>query len=103
MSSSNLEAALKVFPLSETILVGKPHLAVKRLKYHINDCAVKSGTTFKCIALTTQQEKRYILTFDSFELSDPLTYRGPAKSTPVYIKAGTSLTLNAGSVGGGGG
>ena len=103
MSSSNLEAVLKVFPLSETILVGKPHLAVKCLKHHINDCSVKSGTTSKCITLTTQQVKRHMNTFDSFKLPDLLTYRGPAKSTSVHIKAGVSLTLNAFSGGGGGG
>ena len=31
-----------------------------------------------------------------------LIYSGPAKSTPVNVKAGSSLTLNSGSGGGGG-
>ena len=101
MSSSILEAAVNVFPLSDIIRVGKPLLALKRLKRRMKDCAVRSGTTSKCMALTTQQVNRHIHTLVSFESLDPLTYSRPAKSTPVYAKAGTFLTWNAGSGGGG--
>ena len=74
--NSILEAALKVVWLSETVLVGKSLLAVKRLEYRTKDCAVKSGTTFKCIACTMQQVYRHIHTFESFEVPGLLMYKG---------------------------
>ena len=56
--------------------MGKSFLAVKRLEYRTKDRAVKSGTTFKCIACTMQQVYRHIHTFESFEVPGLLMYKG---------------------------
>ena len=61
-----------------------------------------SVTTSKCTAPVTKHVKRQIHTFH-----EPVTWStrivsGPAKSTPVYEKAGSSFTRNIGRGGGGG-
>ena len=93
---------MKVFPLSEINLLGNSLLAVKRLKLQRKDTAVISGTMSRWTALTTQHVYRHIQTL--LLLTSPLVliYSGPAKSTPVYVNAGSSLILNSGSGGGGG-
>ena len=97
-----LAADLNVFPLSEIILRGKPLLAVNRLKLLINDSQLRSGTKSRCTALTAQQVYRQIQTLASVDNPGTLMYRGPAKSTPVYENAGSSVTLKLGRGGGGG-
>ena len=59
-------------------------------------------TISKCTALVTQQVNRQIHTL--LFVVDPLslTYSGPARSTPVYEKAGDSVTVHSGRGGGGG-
>lgn len=66
-----LAAALKVFPLSELILIGMHHLAEKRLKLLRNATAVKSGTTSKCTACATHvQTEPYLLVLSRSNLLD---------------------------------
>lgn len=84
--SSNLEAALNVFPLSEIILIGKP------LPYEAFE------TPYEWQIWNNFQVYRF---FVPLNLLSPLSYRGPAKSAPVRVKAGASLTLNADSGDGG--
>ena len=60
--------------------------------------AVISGTI---TALVTQQVYRQIQVLNS-SVSPPLMYRGPAKSTPVYVNGGACVSLKLGSGGGGG-
>ena len=51
------------------------------------------------MACVTQQEYKQIQTSDSWLLSVLLNI-GPAKSTPVWVKEGASLTQNGGKGGG---
>ena len=96
-----LAADLNVFPLSEISLRGKPRLAVNRLKLLMKASVVISGTSSKCTALITQHVYKQIHTLFPF-VNLSLVYSGPAKSTPVYVKAGCSFTLKSGRGGGGG-
>ena len=60
------------------------------------------GTMSKCTALVTRQVNKQIYTFLVVALPSVQISNGPAKSTPVKLNAGSSLTLLAGSGGGGG-
>ena len=95
-------ADLNVFPLSEIILHGNPLLAVNLLKHLMNDSQLISGTKSKCIALTAQQVYKQIHTLLCVGEPAILTYIGPAKSTPVWVNAGSSLTLKFSRGGDGG-
>lgn len=64
--------ALNVFALSDTIKLGAPLLAQNRLNALRNVCAERSSTNSKCKALL------------------PLTFKGPAKSTPTLENGGAS-------------
>ena len=56
-----------------------------------------SGTTSKCTAWVTQHVYKQIHTFLEAEAIVSLTYKGPAKSTPVEENGRASLTQNEGS------
>ena len=51
----------------------------------------------KCTALTTQQVYKQIQAFLETESVEGLTLRGPAKSSPLYVNGGDSLTLKSGN------
>ena len=71
---------------------------MKLLRQQIKAGVVRSGTNSRWTALTVQQVKRQIHTFS---LPQPFfMYKGPAKSTPVYVNGGASSTLNDGNGGG---
>ena len=91
---------LKVFPLLATILCGNPFLDIKRLKHQRKASTVMFGTMSRCTVLTTQHVNKHIHTL--FSVTNPwvLTYSGPAKSSPTYVNAGSSHTLNWGNGGG---
>ena len=93
------EAALKVMPLSETNNLGRPLWAENRFKLRRNAAVVKSRTTSRCTARVTQQVYRQIHTLLSVVALPTLTKRGPAESTPVNVKGGSSLTLKSGKGG----
>ena len=78
-------AALKVFALSEIILIGNPLLDAKL----INDCA--SGTRSICTALV-KHVYRHIQTFREVGTDASLTCNGPAKSTLVFENGCDSFT-----------
>ena len=61
-----------------------------------NAAVVKSRTTSRCTAQVTQQVYRQIHTLLSVVALLILTKREPAKSTPVNVKGGSSLTLKSG-------
>ena len=90
MDLSVFAADLKVFPLSDTILLGRPRRAAKRLKQRRNDWADKLGTTSRCIALTMQHVYIQIQTFSLLAGVVVLIYSRPAKSTLVYVNGGSS-------------
>ena len=91
---NNLEVALKVLALSDTMSGGVPLLEQKRLKQFTNVDANRSGTSSRCTALVTQHVNNamYDLTMFPFEA---LTYNGPAKSTPTLLKRGAWFTLKS--------
>ena len=57
-----LAADLKFFPLSETILLGRPCRAAKRLREYRKDCYDKSDTRSRWTALVIQHMYRHIQT-----------------------------------------
>lgn len=103
MELRNFAAALNVLPLSDKNLRGSPRLAVNLFKHRRNVSVDKSQTMSRWIPRVTRQVKTQIHALDDVLVKGPfLTERGPAKSTPVYVNAGFSLTLKSGSGGGGG-
>ena len=97
----NLEAALKVLPLSEMNLRGSPLRAANHLRHQIKVSVDMSRTMSRCTALVTRQVNKQMYTFLVVALPSVRTSNGPAKSTPVKLNAGSSLTLLIGSGGGG--
>lgn len=63
---------------------------------------VRSVTTSKGMAHTTQHVNKQTHTFFAPSVISCRMYSGPAKSTPVCVNGGTSSTLSVGSGGGGG-
>ena len=58
-----------------------------------------SGTMSKWTALVTQQVYKHIHTFLEVDATVSLTYKGPAKSTPVKEKGCASMARKEGSGG----
>ena len=73
MANIVLLAALKVFPLSDRILIGIPLRAVNLLKLRKNACDVSSTTRSRCTARMTQHVYKQIQTFLEFEFRVSLT------------------------------
>ncbi len=61
---------------------------------------VRDEIQIHCSSNTTGEKAQPDLT--SFSVAGYRTYSGPAKSTPVKVKGGRSLTRNSGRGGGGG-
>ena len=95
-----LETETKVFPLSETIFLGSPRLAMKRLRQRMKVGVVRFGTKSKWTALVTQHVNKQIQVF--WLLCSDFVNSGPAKSTPTNEKGGAILTRKEGRGGGGG-
>ena len=94
----SLEQCLKVLALSDMITVGNPLRPVKRLNANKKEVADNSLVSSKWIALVEAQVNRQIYDLHSLP-SMPCTYNGPAKSMPVLVNGGASLTLSAGKSG----
>jgi hypothetical protein len=73
---NSLDAALKVFALSETTSYGVERRDVNLLKLLRKACDVMLGTTSRCAALETQQVIKQIHAFSSKSFVD-FTYKGP--------------------------
>ena len=96
------EAALNVFPLSDRIFRGRPLREANLFKHLRNDRVDMSVTISKCTASVTKHVNRQIHTFCEPVAWSTQMVSGPAKSTPVYEKAGSSFTRKTGRGGGGG-
>ena len=79
----SLDASLNVLPLSDITLDGTPHLAAKRLKLLRKVLVVMSVTMSRCTARIAQHVYKHSHTLEVSDVSAVLTYKGPAKSTPV--------------------
>ena len=92
-------ALLNVFALSYNIRACNPRRAANRRKACKNVDTVKLGTNSRCTALVEAQVQRhtYALLVLSVSFCDrSVTKSGPAKSTPVFVNGGESLTRLAG-------
>ena len=98
---STFAALLKVLALSERNFLGRPRLAANLFMHRMNVAVVMSRTSSKCTARDTHVN-RHIHTFLLVFASLPRRYRGPAKSTAVYVNGGASFTRNSGRGGCGG-
>ena len=89
-SLASFDALLKVLALSVINRAGIPLRATKRRRACRNKETDKHGTSSKWTALVEAQVNKQIYTFsDSCFVA---AYRGPAKSTPVWVNGGSSLT-----------
>ena len=71
MDLITLAAALKVFALSEIILLGRPLPAINLFKHQMNAEVDNSFTSSRWMALVTQQVNKQIHTFPSSKLLVP--------------------------------
>ena len=93
------EAALNVFPLSDMNLRGRPLLEANFFKHLRNVAVNKSVTMSRCTARLTKHVNKQIHTFCDLVSPSVRMVSGPAKSTPVYENAGSSLTWKLVEVG----
>lgn len=90
----NLEAALKVLPLSEINFRRRPLRAANLFSHGINDSVDMFSTTSRWTALVAKQVNRQIHVFSVFPSVRIIS--GPAKSTPVKVNGRSSFTLLTG-------
>ena len=89
--------ALNVLALSDIKVEGKPLRPQKRRNACRKVGADKSLTTSKCRALVEAQVNRHTYNFTtSSAVLVTFAYKGPAKSTPVWVNGGSELTRSAG-------
>ena len=96
----SLDEDLKVFALSEIKVAGKPRLPTNLQNANKNVSTFRETVSFKWIAQVEAQVSKQMYTLEvASAFLDSRTYKGPAKSNPVWVKGGLSDTLNSGRSG----
>ena len=97
-----LEAALKLFALSEIRVAGKPRRAENLRKASKNELTSKLVVNSRCTPRVEAHVNKQMYVFRTsfnFVNFSSRTNSGPAKSNPVWVNGGSSDTLKLGKSG----
>ena len=96
----SFEADLNVLALSDSNVTGSPLLLVNRRKASMKASELSLFVNSKCTALVEAHVNKHTHALESSSFA-PFSevYRGPAKSTPVCVKGGSSETRSSGRSG----
>ena len=96
----SFEADFNVLALCDSNVTGSPLLLVSRRKASMKASELSLFVNSKCTALVEAHVNKHIYALASSPFAPfPEVYRGPAKSTPVCVKGGSSETRSLGRFG----